>query len=91
MKKEPLLNEGFSVEIVLDNKAMEDELNTEKPELLSFLRNELKNFEISITHTIQKADTSNKLYTNKDKYLFMVKKNPNLEKLKQKLDLDIEY
>ena len=69
---------------------MEEELNLERMELVSYLRNTLKNSTIEITYEVSKIEDKTRLYTNRDKYNRMVEINPLLQTLKQKLDLDID-
>jgi DNA polymerase-3 subunit gamma/tau len=62
-----------------------------KPDLLMFLRKELKNDNISIETMLIKSDKdSGKPYTQEEKFDFMSEKNPNLKILKQQLGLDFE-
>ena len=91
LSKEPIVKEDNTVEVTLDNKALEDEFNNEKADLLACLRAELGNNNIRLTYNITKTETLKKLYTNRDKYLRMAEKNPNLQKLRERLDLDIDY
>lgn len=90
-KNEPELLEGFVVELKLDNSTQEEVLTEEKISFLEFLRERLKNTEISLRTILNKADQDIKTNTPRDRYIKLVEKNPNLDKLRQQLDLDIDY
>ncbi len=88
----PKLNQDFTVEIILSNKAQLDDFKKEiKQELEEYLRNSLKNNQVILSARIQKETKKEKpLYTAEEKYEHMNKKNPSLGKLKQTFDLDFE-
>lgn len=88
----PLLKEdGISIEFTIENKAQEEEMELEKADFLAFLRKELSNYSIQLSTIIVKNESEKKVYTPSDKYKRMAEKNPTLNKLKQKFDLEIEY
>ncbi len=60
-------------------------------ELIQFLRAALKNDHITLTREIKQEQESKKLYTSKDIYEHMVKENPQLKELKDRLGLDFDY
>lgn len=86
----PVLKDSFAVEFTLDNKAQLEMIEEAKGDLLGFLRQALQNFSISLVTVVSKTENSNKPYTASDKYSYMAKKNPSLDKLKQQFDLEIE-
>ncbi|MDH5609173.1 MAG: hypothetical protein OEY56_06810, partial [Cyclobacteriaceae bacterium] len=59
--------------------------------LTAFLRAELKNDFIRMSHEVKEGETVKKLYTSSDKYDYMVTQNPQLKELKEQLGLDFEY
>ena len=62
-----------------------------KPGLLSFLESSLKNSSITIQAVLsEKEEQQNTLYTSEEKFEHMLKKNPNLVKLKERFNLDFE-
>ena len=85
----PILKENFLLEFTINNKVQEDELNREKLDLLGHLRKELQNSDIQLVTVITKNDNDKKPYTNMEKYKHMLAINPNIEKLRKILDLDI--
>ncbi len=60
-------------------------------ELTGFLRKTLQNDNIKLEKEVNTPDQSKKLYTSKDKYEYMVKQNPALKDLKDRLGLDFDY
>lgn len=85
---EPLLD-GFHVTVLVENIALESTLQAEKIELLNYLRGSLSNFDIQIFSKRVEAKQSDRIYTNKDKYAYLLEKNPKLEEFRQKFNLDI--
>ncbi|MFP4025069.1 MAG: DNA polymerase III subunit gamma/tau [Thiohalospira sp.] len=89
--KDPKLEENYTVSFVIDNNLQEEKINEIKNELLSFLKQELKNSKINLRLIINDLqDDSNKLYTSEDKFKHMISKNDTLNKLKQEFNLDLE-
>lgn len=88
MNNDPIV-EGTQITVLVENSALESTLNTEKVDLLNFLRSGLKNFDIDIT--VRKAENLGKkrIYTNKDKYSYLLDKNPQLEEMRRRFNLDI--
>ncbi len=87
----PELKENFRIEFEIDNEIQKIELDAEKADLLSYLRQSLNNYSISLDLKINKEDTGIKHLTSKDKFLKMAEKNPALNQLRERLNLDIEY
>lgn len=79
----------YSIVLRLDNVIQEDHLNTFKAELLEFLRRNLKNNLINIRIEIKEENEIKKLYTSKEKYLFLAEKHPVLDELRLRLGLDL--
>lgn len=88
-KRQPHIGENYAVTFQIDNAAQEIELTREKADFVEFLRNQLQNFLMDVTFQITESDEQTGLYTNSKKFEAMVKKNPNLGKLTQNLNLDI--
>ncbi len=85
---EPIL-EGTNIIVSIENIALESTLNVEKIELLNFLRGALKNFDLQITTKRVESKQSDRIYTNKDKYNYLVEKNPQLDELRKRFNLDL--
>jgi DNA polymerase-3 subunit gamma/tau len=87
----PILSGNLNVELVFSNQAQQDDfVKNLKQEMTEFLRNELRNDNISIEMVISETEQKNLLYTEEDKFRHMVTKNPALGKLKQQMNLDFE-
>jgi len=83
--------EDNTIQLFIENKALEDEFNHHKADFLEFIRKELKNHAIQVTTQINKDSKAKKAYTPQEKFTKMSEKNPSLISLKQKLDMDIDY
>ncbi|MCF6332247.1 MAG: hypothetical protein L3J11_03105 [Draconibacterium sp.] len=84
----PKLNENFQLYLEIDNSIQKDVIETIKPELVAFLRKELKNSKLELLTKVSDEIKNRIIYTDNDKFDEMVKKNPSLKILKQKFNLD---
>jgi DNA polymerase-3 subunit gamma/tau len=88
---EPKLSGNSIIEIVFSNQAQQDDFAKNiKQDMTEFIRQELKNDNISIEMIISEKEQKNLLYTDEDKFKHLLAKNPSLGKLKQQLNLDFE-
>jgi len=62
-----------------------------KKDLLLKIKEYFKNQEIEIEISIDKKEKSKKLYTGKEKFEFLIKKNKEIKNLKNKFNLDYEF
>lgn len=85
---EPVLD-GQNIIVSIENIALESTLQDEKIELLNFIRSQLKNFDIQLVTKRIEPKQSNRIYSNKDKYAYLVEKNPQLEELRKRFNLDL--
>ncbi|NPA69123.1 MAG: DNA polymerase III subunit gamma/tau [Chlorobi bacterium] len=92
-----LKNENLTVAdentVVLNvvNKSLEQYLITIKSRITNILRKATANNKLEIHFKISEDENTGKseyIYTDRDKYKYLVSKNPNLEKLKNDFDLD---
>ncbi|WP_379089022.1 DNA polymerase III subunit gamma/tau [Pedobacter sp. UC225_65] len=88
MNNDPIIN-GTEITVLVENLALESTLQNEKVELLNFLRSQLKNFDLQIISKKAENTQKKRIYTNKDKYTYMVEKNPQIEDLRRRFNLDI--
>jgi DNA polymerase-3 subunit gamma/tau len=88
MNNDPIIN-GTEITVLVENLALESTLQDEKIELLNFLRTALKNFDLQIVSKRAENTQKKRIYTNKDKYTYMVEKNPQLEEMRRRFNLDI--
>jgi len=88
----PQLQENFVLSLSLLNESQKTQLEEIYSELLSFLKINLKNTSLSLSINIVKKqhDDSDVPYTEEEKFEYLKKENPNIEKLRQQLDLDFE-
>lgn len=92
-KYEPKLNtETFIVSFDLDSELQKIEFQQQSQDFLSFLRKNLDNYSIKIQLNVLAMDQGVKVHLNsKDKFIKMAEKNPDLNLLRDKFNLDIEY
>lgn len=91
-KREPYLSSDYSIELTIDNKVQEDALNADKMNFLGYLRKELDNYDIQLKIDLKIAEAPTVIaYTTTDKFNRMAKINPQLNDLKDKLDLELDF
>jgi len=91
--KYPRIGPDFCIELVLENDHLkEDFIHNVKTPLLTYLRRELLNNSINLKISVEENANNGKkmLYTPEEKYSYLVKKNPALEKFKQQFNLELE-
>ncbi len=88
----PSLGDALQIELVLSNTAQLEEFNRDiKPLLTEYLENALQNNQFRLLPTVAEEEKAqNTLYTPEEKYKHMLKKNPELGKLKERFNLDFE-
>jgi DNA polymerase-3 subunit gamma/tau len=82
--------DDFKYELLLANNSLEQTLENNKSKIIDFMKKELNNQFFDICFRVKELDETNpeNLYTEKDKYKYLLNKNPNLDKLKNDFDLD---
>ncbi|MEM6737586.1 MAG: hypothetical protein AAF620_16105 [Bacteroidota bacterium] len=83
--------EGHAIVIHLASQLEVSFLEKLEVELIQFLRSELKNDHIVLSRKIMQEVGVKKLYTSKDIFDHMLKENPHLKDLKDRLGLDFNY
>lgn len=87
----PVLYDDSRIVITVDNKIQEGDVFNNRPEITKFLRLRLKNTSISIETVIsEKPLEERKPYTDTEKFEAMARNAPDIRKLKDQLNLDIE-
>jgi len=88
----PFLGDALQIEVVFSNSSQIEDFNRDiKQDLVSFLEDALQNTQFKIIPVVQEVESNeNILYTSEEKYDHMIKKNPNLGKLKERFNLDFE-
>jgi hypothetical protein len=86
----PDLVEGNKLLLTIGNSVQEEDIRLVKPELISWLRKVLRNSGIELTTTIGKVESERMIFSDTEKLQMMIQKNPNLNELKQKFNLDFK-
>jgi DNA polymerase-3 subunit gamma/tau len=88
----PVVRADGAVMVLLNSEAQRDNFNKNiKSELLAFIQDEtgLSKVEI-LTEVAEKSQNEKKIYTEQDKLEYLVKKNPELGKMKSRFNLDFD-
>ncbi|HRG59389.1 MAG TPA: DNA polymerase III subunit gamma/tau [Bacteroidia bacterium] len=85
----PILKENFVILFKVYNAVQESDIQFVLTDLSTQLRNDLQNDYLQVVLEVSKDESERKPYTNREKYMRLVQINPNLEKLKISLDLEI--
>ncbi len=90
--RKPELQSDYRVIVSMDNASQLEDFNKNvKPDIHNYLHLQLRNKQIEIiTSLTENENVQKKVYTSEDKFQYMNKKNPNLNKLKQQFNLDLE-
>lgn len=87
-----VLLDHYLIEIPVDNNVQADEIQLSKSELLHMLRENLQNDLVDLQHRVlDDNEVEPAAYTPAEKYSQMVKKNPDLNHLRQQFDLELDY
>lgn len=84
----PKILSKTKVWIELSNDTMKKEVEREQQPLISYLKETLKNYQITLHITVNDAATTKKAFTQQEKYDYLRKKNPMLDLLRKEFDLD---
>lgn len=87
----PELKEGYQLLLEIENTVQEDLINNIKPELVSYLRVELKNSFIQLNTLITEKVKGRIIYSDAEKYDALAKENPSLALLRKKFNLDFGH
>lgn len=75
--------------IELPNGTMKKEIEREQGELLSFLKEKLQNYDLTLKISINEEAAKKYAYTPQEKYEKLKEKNPAIELLKNQFDLEL--
>lgn len=84
----PEISDGNKLLLKIGNSVQEEEVRLVKPELLGFLKRELRNSGIELNVSIERIETERTHFNDSEKMQLLMKKNPELFELKQKFNLD---
>jgi DNA polymerase-3 subunit gamma/tau len=90
-KRKPKLKEEYLIALEIDNKVQDREIREKRAEIHEFLRTELKNYKLHLETIIPENHEQSKAYFPEEIYQKMAEKNPNIKKLKDQLDMEIDY
>lgn len=74
--------------LTLGNSVQHDIFNKVQTDLHMHIRRSLNNRNITVTTHLHEDEIKDMLYTNREKFEYMVKQNPTLRELQQRLGLD---
>ncbi len=89
ISRKPELKENNTISFSVDNPLQLEAVNSKENEILKFLSGQF-NESLSLEVNIVKETKKHIPYTNKEKYMHMVNKNPELDKLRQEFNLDFD-
>lgn len=84
----PEIIEGHKLLLKIGNSVQEEDIRLIKPELISWLRMTLRNSKIELTTRLEKIESERTFFSDTEKLQMMMQKNPILNELKQKFNLD---
>ncbi len=84
----PELKPDNKLLLKIENSVQEEDVRLIKPELISFLRKELRNSGIELSTSIEKVESERTHFNDSEKMQILMQKNPELFELKQKFNLD---
>jgi DNA polymerase-3 subunit gamma/tau len=86
---EPKLEADDVIIVHIEHKLQESIIQDEMIELLNTIRPKLRNFNISVKTKQVERIAVNRLYTSTEKYQYLLEKNPKLEEMRRRFNLDI--
>lgn len=84
----PEIIEDHKLLLRIGNSVQEEDIRLIKPELISWLRMTLRNSKIELTTRLEKIESERTFFSDTEKLQMMMQKNPILNELKQKFNLD---
>jgi len=89
-KYKPILKENFEIEYKVDSLIITKDIHS-VTSLLEYLKTTLNNNQITLKPIVTAKDGQKTAYTDREKFSEMTKKYPNIVKLKDQLNLEIEF
>lgn len=80
-----------TITILLHNPIQETILGTFKGDLTVYLREKLKNSFITVTGELREEENKKVIYTDRERFNFLMEKNPMLRELKDRFGLDTDF
>lgn len=88
---QPVEIRGSHIIMHLLSTVQETMLNNFKSDLISYLREKLKNNTILVVGELRETEEKQMLYTPRDKFEYLLEKNPVLKTLRDRLGLDPDF
>jgi len=88
---QPYVIADHQVIIQLLSPVQEALLNNVKSDLTTYLRENLRNTNILVSGVVAEEDDKKMMYTSRDKFDFLLAKNPALKEMKERLGLDSDF
>jgi DNA polymerase-3 subunit gamma/tau len=85
------LRDQYQVILHIHNPVQESMLVNVKSELAGYLRDKLKNTALNVIGELKEVDERKKIYSQREKFDYLVAKNPILKELKDRLGLDTDF
>ncbi|MDR0699159.1 MAG: DNA polymerase III subunit gamma/tau [Tannerella sp.] len=86
----PVLKENFTFEVSVYNPSQKNEISGNSGDILGYLCNKLHNMHVKMDIRIVEKNEMEMIYTSKEKYNYLVNKNPTLEELTKIFNLTTE-
>lgn len=86
----PELSGGNKLILKIGNSVQEEDVRQIKPDLVAWLRKELRNSSIELVQVIEKMESVRNIFSDSEKLRMMIEKNPELMELKQRFNLDFK-
>ncbi len=90
-QQKPRIEKEHTIRLSLENSIQQDLINENITDILSFLHRGLTNYQIRLETEIRQQESKQKAYLPKEKLEELIKKNPDIKKLKDELGLDLDY
>jgi DNA polymerase-3 subunit gamma/tau len=88
---QPFELEQNQITVHLHNPVQEMMLNNLRSDLTAYLRERVRNTSITLVGVLREAEERKVIYTNREKFDYLVAKNPILKELKDRLGLDTDF
>lgn len=88
MSNLPKLGEEYKLLLTIGSATIDEEIKIIKPDLVSWLRKELRNSRIELITHVDVQSIKKMIYTDSEKLQAMINKNQQLNILRQKFNLD---
>jgi DNA polymerase-3 subunit gamma/tau len=82
---------GSQIVLSLTNPFEEQLLQALKTDAVTFLRTQLENNQVTIESVLVVPESKKMIYTNREKFDFLLEKHPNLREWRDRLGLDAEF